>query len=134
MNRLFNLSPFIFLLSLSGCFLTGERFNNHFPAENLKWTHPTLNHEEQNKIKASCLDIGVEKVFGIKNYSSSNLKTFGNPNQEQLERMTTITEQCRLNNGFKFHPRGGSYKYPTVCYGWYKKMPGCQSVLHLPIR
>ena len=44
-----------------------------------------------------------------------------------------LIEQCYLDNGFKFYPRGIKRDHPTVCFGESKKLPGCQSVFDIPI-
>lgn len=132
----------IFMISniLTGCgilFATGNWWNNDYATDEELWGHPNLSKVDAQTIKNSCSDSVQEMLFGIKNYSKlSNevKKELGKQkNHEDWEQYFTLQEQCYLDHGFKFYPRGIKRNHPTVCFGKSKKMPGCQSVFDIPL-
>ena len=125
---------------LSGCgvlFATGNWWNNDYPDFEEQWVHPTLNKNDAKKVSVQCSDMAKEKTTGIKNFSKLTRSE-----QDDLSKKTThdqyqiyfsLQEQCFLDHGFKFYPRGIKRDHPTVCFGEAKKLPGCQSVFDIPI-
>ncbi len=57
------------MVNLSGCILTGERFNNEYAPDELLWTHPTLSADEAKKIQVDCSDKSVFEAFGVEKFS-----------------------------------------------------------------
>ncbi|MHA3058257.1 hypothetical protein [Acinetobacter sp. ANC 5584] len=131
---------FIFSILLTGCgvlFATGNWWNHDYATDEELWVHPNLSKVDAQTIKNSCSDSVQEMLFGIKNYSKlSNevKKELGKQkNHEGWQYYFTLQEQCYLDHGFKFYPRGIKRNHPTVCFSESKKMPGCQSVFDIPI-
>lgn len=131
---------FIFSSILTGCgvlFATGNWWNNDYATDEELWVHPNLSKVDAQTIKSSCSDSVQEMLFGIKNYSklSNEVKKElrKQKNHEDWQHYFTLQEQCYLDHGFKFYPRGVKRNHPTVCFGESKKMPGCQSVFDIPI-
>ena len=48
-------------------------------------------------------------------------------NHDKSIQSIVLQEQCQLDKGFKFYPRGINNDHPTVCFGDLKNRPGCQS-------
>ncbi|WOE32913.1 MULTISPECIES: hypothetical protein [unclassified Acinetobacter] len=139
-----NLINFIFILllntSLTGCgvlFATGNWWNNDYAPYDEIWVHPKLEKDEARKIRIICSDKAEEEVSDVKNYQklskSEKDKLFEKLSPDKYKKYNVLQENCYLDNGFKFYPRGIKRNHPTVCFGESKKMPGCQSVFDIPI-
>lgn len=127
-----NLTKFIFLLilgsNLTACgvlFATGNWWNNDYATNDEIWVHPYLSIIDADKIKLECSDKTIESVIGIKKFSllssekqKSIIKDMSDENSQHISR---LREQCLLDHGFKFYPRGIKRNHPTVCLEKVKK-------------
>ncbi|MHA3061875.1 hypothetical protein ACX1N5_14760 [Acinetobacter sp. ANC 4636] len=132
----------VFILGniLTGCgvlFATGNWWNNDYATDEELWVHPILSKSDANKIALKCSDIAINSVIEVKKFSEISsekqkniIKTLTSENSQKISK---FREQCYLDQGFKFYPRGVKRNHPTVCFGESKKMPGCQSVFDIPI-
>ncbi|WOE32906.1 MULTISPECIES: hypothetical protein [unclassified Acinetobacter] len=139
-----NLINFIFILllntSLTGCgvlFATGNWWNNDYAPYDELWVHPILSKSEAEKISLNCSDYSINSVIAVEKFSEISLEKqkniIKNLTSENSKNISKIRENCYLDHGFKFYPRGIKRNHPTVCFGESKKMPGCQSVFDIPI-
>ncbi|MHA3061418.1 lipoprotein [Acinetobacter sp. ANC 4636] len=139
-----NIINFILVLllgtSLTGCgvlFATGNWWNNDYATDEELWVHPNLSKVDADKIALKCSDMAINSVIGVKKFSEITSDKQKNIikilTSENSQNISKLQEQCYLDHGFKFYPRGIKRNHPTVCFGESKKMPGCQSVFDIPI-
>lgn len=130
-----NLILLISISVLTSCVLGvdmhGDWWNNDYATNDEQWVHPTLDKQAAKNIAVKCSDDANEKVLGIKNFSKLSRdeanKILAKQSQEVGIRKTILSEQCKLDKGFKFYPRGINNDHPTACFGELKDRPGCQS-------
>ena len=125
---------------LTGCgilFATGNWWNNDYASYGELWVHPILSKSDADKIALKCSDIAINSVIEVKKFSEISLEKQKNIiktlTSEDSQKISKFREQCYLDHGFKFYPRGIKRNHPTVCFGKSKKMPGCQSVFDIPL-
>ena len=125
---------------LPGCgvlFATGDWFNADYPSFDETWVHPQLAQVEADKVQKGCVNMAGKKILGIDGFNDMpidevNILLSKTPEDKKFK-SDELIEQCYLDNGFKFYPRGIKRDHPTVCFGESKKLPGCQSVFDIPI-
>ena len=109
----------------------GDWWNNDYATNDEQWVHPTLNKQAAETVAVKCSDNALQKVLGVKYFSQlpNNKKdeVINKMTSEQSKSSFILSEQCKLDKGFKFYPRGINNDHPTVCSGESKKDPGCQS-------
>ena len=123
-------------LSITSCVLGadmhGDWWNNDYATDDEQWVHPTLSKQAADNVAVKCSDDVNEKVLGIKDLSKIPKhevnKILAKQSQAVGIRKTILREQCYLDKGFKFYPRGINNDHPTACFGELKNRPGCQSV------
>jgi hypothetical protein len=116
----------------SGC-MTLYEFNTIFPPVDEIWQHPAASKSENVAWSRGCYSLSMEKAAGIKNYldlsKEEQDKIWKNLTAHQKKEREIVMENCRLERGYKFYPRGTSGKFHTVCFGEYAiYSPGCRSV------
>lgn len=128
------------MMNLTGCgvfFATGNWWNLDYAKADEMWVHPTILKDKASIIKIQCSDTAIEVVTGTKQLSAlpneKQNEVIRNISHAQSLQYTRLQEQCYLDHGFKFYPRGIKRDHPTVCFGESKKSPGCQSVFDIPI-
>lgn len=122
-------------LSITSCVLGadmhGDWWNNDYATNDEQWVHPTLNKQAAKNVAVKCSDDALQKVLGVKSFSQlpNNKKDeiVNKMTSEQSKSSTILSEQCKLDKGFKFYPRGINNDHPTACFGELKNRPGCQS-------
>lgn len=125
---------------LSGCgvlFATGDWFNADYPSFDETWVHPQLAQVEAREVRINCANMAAKKILGIDKYNDMPIDEINRilthtPSEKEFK-FNALREQCYLDNGFKFYPRGIKRNHPTVCFGESKKLPGCQSVFDISI-
>ncbi|MHA3113992.1 hypothetical protein [Acinetobacter sp. ANC 4193] len=130
---------FIFSSILTGCgvlFATGNWWNNDYAPYDEIWVHSKMNKVDSNLVMIKCSELAENSVSKVnlnqltEREKEAIIKKF---THEQNQEYFRQQEQCYLDHGFKFYPRGVKRNHPTVCFGESKKMPGCQSVFDIPI-
>ncbi len=121
-------------LSITSCVLGadmhGDWWNNDYATDDEQWVHPTLSKQAADNVAVKCSDDAFKKAFGIKEKLSNNeiMKIMNDrKNHDKSIQSIVLQEQCQLDKGFKFYPRGINNDHPTVCFGDLKNRPGCQS-------
>lgn len=130
-----NLIVLISISVLTSCILGvdlhGDWWNNDCATNDEQWVHPTLDKQAAKNIAVKCSDDALQKVLGVKYFSQllNNKKDeiVNRLTSEQSKLSTILSEQCKLDEGFKFYPRGFNNGHPTACFGELKNRSGCQS-------